>query len=193
MSERARSHLRKELDMRDHLNRWWSTFRTDLPLNPHWEPRTTLAIWRLGQATHDRPGAGAFVLRRAHSVLDGIWVRAIIGAELPRSVPAGPRLRLPHSGRGVVLHPSSRLGSDVTLYHGVTLGVSGGDLPPVVEDGSYLGAGAKIIGNITVGAGAKVGANAVVVRDVPTGATAVGVPARILPTRRDTDSTLTRD
>jgi serine O-acetyltransferase len=167
-----------------HLHRWWGALRDDLPLNPHWEPRTTLAIWRLGQVVHDRRGASAFLLRRAHGLLDGVWTRAIIGAELPRSVPAGPRLRLPHSGRGVILHPSCRLGADVTLYHQVTLGVSGGSTPPVVGDGAYLGAGAKIVGDIIIGAGARVGANAVVTKSVSPGTTVGGVPAR--PLRRTT-------
>lgn len=169
--------------MNSHLRRWWNSYRADLPLNPYWEPRTTLAIWRLGQAVHGQAGPSAFLLRRVHGVLDTVWVRAVIGAELPRSVPAGPRLRLPHSGRGVVLHPASRLGSDVTLYHQVTLGVSGGSVPPSLGDGAYVGAGAKVIGDIAVGDGARIGANAVVVKPVPAGATAVGIPARVLPDR----------
>ena len=170
--------------MESHLRRWWESYREDLPLNPYWEPRTTLAIWRLGQAVHGRPGVAAFALRRVHGVLDTLWVRSVIGAELPRSVPAGPRLRLPHSGRGVVLHPASSLGSDVTLYHQVTLGVSGGGIPPTLEDGAYIGAGAKIVGNLTVGERAKVGANAVVVKDVPAGVSVGGVPARPLVPRQ---------
>jgi len=170
--------------MESHLIGWWRRFRGDLPLNPHWEPRTTLAIWRLGQTVHDQPGATAFLLRRVHGVLDGVWTRAVIGAELPRSASAGARLRLPHSGRGVILHPSCSLGDDVTLYHGVTLGVTGGSRPPVVGNGAYIGAGAKVIGQVSVGNQAKIGANAVVLRDVAAGTTVGGVPARPLTASR---------
>jgi serine O-acetyltransferase len=72
----------------------------------------------------------------------------------------------------------------VTLYHQVTLGVSGGAVPPTVEDGAYIGAGAKIVGAISIGEHAKVGANAVVVRDVPAGVTVGGIPARPLVPRK---------
>ena len=71
----------------------------------------------------------------------------------------------------------------MTLYHGVTLGGTSwnkGKRHPTLGKGVVVGAGAKILGPITIGEGAKVGSNAVVVKDVPAGATAVGIPARIL-------------
>jgi len=75
------------------------------------------------------------------------------------------------------------IGDDVTLYHGVTLGGTSwnkGRRHPTLENGVVIGAGAKVLGPITIGASAKVGSNAVVIKNVPPGATAVGNPARII-------------
>lgn len=86
-----------------------------------------------------------------------------IGLALPKSV------FLPHP-MGIVIHSRVRLGEDVVIGHQVTIG--GNDFrvdPPQIEDGVYIGAGAKILGNVRIGRGATVGANAVVTRDVPDG------------------------
>jgi serine O-acetyltransferase len=84
---------------------------------------------------------------------------------------------------GVVIGETAVIGDDVTLYHGVTLGGTSwnkGRRHPTLENGVVIGAGAKVLGPITVGALAKVGSNAVVVKNVPARATAVGNPARII-------------
>jgi serine O-acetyltransferase len=91
-----------------------------------------------------------------------------IGLALPKTV------FLPHP-MGIVIHRETVLGDDVVIGHQVTLG--GRDLTngaPKVEQGAYLGAGAKILGPVRIGRGATVGANAVVTKDVPAGATVVG-------------------
>ncbi|WP_432511357.1 serine acetyltransferase [Kineococcus sp. SYSU DK001] len=177
--------------LRDAVERWKSGITADFPQNPYWESRVTLSIWRFGQLAHlDRSPAG-FVARRVHTLADTVWTRALIGAELPRSVQAGPGLRLPHAGRGVILHPATRMGRGVTLYHRVTVGVSGDAGPPTIGDDVYLGTGAAVIGAVNVGRGARVGANAVVVRDVPDGFTSVGVPGRLLPPRAERTGTTT--
>ena len=84
-------------------------------------------------------------------------------------------------GMGVVIGETAIIGNRVTLYHDVTLGgtsLQAGKRHPTLEDEVVVGAGAQVLGPITVGAGAHVGANAVVVKDVRAGASVVGVPAR---------------
>ena len=90
-------------------------------------------------------------------------------------------------GMGVVIGETAVIGDDVTMYHGVTLGGTSwnkGKRHPTLGDRVVIGAGAQVLGPITVGAGAKVGSNAVVVKDVPPGTTAVGNPARIIDTEQ---------
>ena len=84
---------------------------------------------------------------------------------------------------GIEIHPGATIGDDVTIYHGVTLGGTSwnkGKRHPTLEDGVVIGAGAKVLGPITIAAGARVGSNAVVTKAVPAGATAVGNPARVV-------------
>jgi serine O-acetyltransferase len=86
-------------------------------------------------------------------------------------------------GAGVVIGETAEVGDDVTLYHGVTLGGTTwnkGKRHPTLGDGVVVGAGAKILGAITVGAAARVGANSVVVKEVPAGRTVIGIPARVV-------------
>lgn len=109
----------------------------------------------------------------------------IMGIELPPTLQAGPGLRVWH-GTGLVVHSRVQLGSGVTLRQGVTLGTLTDDddaVAPVIGDRVSIGAGAIVLGPITIGDDAIIGAGAVVVDDVPAGATAVGNPARVLPTR----------
>jgi len=107
--------------------------------------------------------------------------RWLTGIEIHPGAKIGRRVFIDH-GMGVVIGETAEVGDDCTLYHGVTLGGTSwqkGKRHPTLEAGVIVGAGAKILGPITLGAGAKIGSNAVVVRDVPAGATAVGIPARI--------------
>jgi serine O-acetyltransferase len=109
------------------------------------------------------------------------WARWLTGIEIHPGASIGRRFFIDH-GMGVVVGETADIGDDCTLYHGVTLGGTSwnkGKRHPTLGNGVVVGAGAKILGPITIGEGAKIGSNAVVVKDVPPGATAIGVPARI--------------
>lgn len=105
------------------------------------------------------------------------------GIEIHPGAKIGERLFIDH-GMGIVIGETAEVGNDVTIYHGVTLGGVGGNPDgkrhPTVEDDVMIGAGAKILGPITIGKGAKIGANAVVVKDVKAYETVVGIPARAI-------------
>lgn len=106
--------------------------------------------------------------------------RIFTGVEIHPGASIGRRFFVDH-GMGVVIGETAVIGDDVTLYHGVTLGGitwAPGKRHPTLEDNVVVGAGAQVLGPITIGRGARVGANAVVLKDVPAGATMVGVAAR---------------
>ncbi|WP_020182519.1 MULTISPECIES: serine O-acetyltransferase [unclassified Methylotenera] len=108
--------------------------------------------------------------------------RWLTGIEIHPGATIGRRVFIDH-GMGVVIGETAVIGDDCTLYHGVTLGGTSwnkGKRHPTLETGVVIGAGAKVLGPITIGKNAKIGSNAVVVKDVPDNATAVGIPARIL-------------
>jgi serine O-acetyltransferase len=108
--------------------------------------------------------------------------RFFTGIEIHPGATIGRRFFIDH-GMGVVIGETAEIHDDVTLYHGVTLGGTSwtkGKRHPTLENNVVIGAGAKVLGPITISAGAKVGSNAVVTKAVPAGATAVGNPARIL-------------
>ena len=109
--------------------------------------------------------------------INAVGCNCIIG----RGAEFGPAFVLIHS-TGVVINGSVCGGCHVYLEHQVTVGAERG-LSPRLGDHVFVGAGAKIVGPITLGSDCRIGANAVVVHDIPSGATAVGVPARIVRTR----------
>ena len=129
--------------------------------------------------------------RIAHALYQRGWVliprlisnfgRLLTGIEIHPAAKIGRRFFIDH-GMGVVIGETAEVGDDCMLYHGVTLGGTSLEATkrhPTLGDGVVVGAGAKILGPITLGEGAHVGANAVVVKDVPANTTAVGVPARL--------------
>lgn len=137
-------------------------------LHAIWVHRIAHALWR-------RPAGRLPALALAQAA------RSVTGIEIHPGARIGRRFFIDH-GMGVVIGETAEVGDDVMLYHGVTLGgrsLSRGKRHPTVGDHVTLGAGARVLGPVTIGSGAQIGANAVVIRDVPDGATAVGVPARV--------------
>ena len=108
--------------------------------------------------------------------------RFVTGIEIHPGAEIGQRFFIDH-GMGVVVGETSKVGDDVTLYQGVTLGgtsLKKGKRHPTIGDGVIIGSGAQVLGPLNVGNGARIGANAVVLQDVPQGATMVGIPAKIV-------------
>jgi serine O-acetyltransferase len=108
--------------------------------------------------------------------------RLITGIEIHPGAQIGRRFFIDH-GMGVVIGETTIVGDDVTLYQGVTLGGTGkqsGKRHPTIGDNVVIGAGAKVLGNITVGENCRIGSGSVVLRDVPGDSTVVGVPGHII-------------
>jgi len=108
--------------------------------------------------------------------------RLLTGIEIHPGATIGRRFFIDH-GMGVVIGETANIGDDCTLYHGVTLGGTTwnkGKRHPTLKNGVVIGAGAKVLGPITLYDDARVGSNSVVVRDVPEGATVVGVPGQLI-------------
>lgn len=117
-------------------------------------------------------------LARAGSQL----TRFFTGIEIHPGASLGRRLFIDH-GMGIVVGETAVVGDDVTLYHGVTLGGTSLEKVkrhPTLQNCVVVGAGAKILGNITVGSHSRIGANAVVVKDVPPQSVVVGVPGQVI-------------
>ncbi|KAF2992375.1 serine O-acetyltransferase [Methylocystis sp. MJC1] len=114
------------------------------------------------------------------------FARLITNIDIHPGATIGERLFIDH-GAGVVIGETAVIGDDVTLYHGVTLGGTSwapGKRHPTIENGVLVGAGAKILGPITVGARSRIGANSVVIEDIPPEMTVVGIPGRIVKVER---------
>ncbi len=108
--------------------------------------------------------------------------RLLTGVDIHPGAQIGRRFFIDH-GMGVVIGETAEIGNDCTLYHGVTLGGTSwnpGKRHPTLRDRVMVGAGAKILGSVTIGHDTQVGANAVVISDVSSGMTVVGIPGRVV-------------
>ncbi|HEY5108803.1 MAG TPA: serine O-acetyltransferase [Acidimicrobiales bacterium] len=122
-------------------------------------------------------------------------VRAWTAVDIHPAATIGPGLFIDHA-LGVVIGETAVVGADVTIYQGVTLGgtsLDAGKRHPTVGDRVTIGAGAKVLGPVTVGSGSRIGANAVVVRDVPPDSVVVGVPGQVIARSRPRSATAPTD
>lgn len=174
---------------------WWAMVRSDVACVLARDPaaRSRLEVWTI------YPGVQAVALYRlAHALWQRGWrygprfisyvARWLTNVDIHPGARIGERFFIDH-GAGVVIGETAEIGDDVTMYHGVTLGGTSwnpGKRHPTLGSGVVVGAGAKILGPITVGDGARVAANSVVIEAVPQGATVVGIPGRVVAPRRRT-------
>lgn len=136
--------------------------------------------------THGMRGLALFLAKRT---------RKKLGADIFPSAQIGRRFTIDH-GIGVVIGATAIIGDDCLIYQNVTLGMTGkhgGKRHPTLGNNVLVGAGAIILGDITVGDNAKVAAGAVVVHDVPRDVTVAGVPAKVVNDRRFTGPRLVED
>jgi serine O-acetyltransferase len=125
-------------------------------------------------------------LARKYWVLQHRFWSVVTQADIPLDTVIGGGLMLPHPN-GVVIHPKARIGPNCMIFHQVTLGTRPAQpVAPRIGGHVDIGAGAKILGDVSIGDHARIGANAVVLSDVPAGATVVGIPARILKEQSET-------
>ena len=147
------------------------------PRSPWWISEQLIRNARAYRRYRARPGLIAVVLRKIARVKHNV-LSVLTASDIDPNAELGEGLKLPHPN-GVVIHPDVRIGRNCMIMQQVTLGQRSVQAAPVLGDGVYVGAGAKLLGAIFIGDGAAIGANAVVLQDVPAGCTAVGVPARI--------------
>jgi serine O-acetyltransferase len=167
------------------------TIATDLRRKAHWcyqserwtaivkvlltDGTPAMIVYRLMQWSHRYR---LWPLAMLFNKLNAICCNCIIG----RGADFGPGFVLIHAS-GVVINTTVRGGSNVYLEHQVTIGAER-QKSPILGNDVFVGAGAKVIGAVTIGDGARVGANAVVVDDVPAHSTVVGIPARVVRRRK---------
>ena len=161
---------------RDPAARHWLSVALLYPgLHAVWAHRLAHKLWRAGW--------------RLPALWLSYFARFITGVEIHPGAQIGPRLFIDH-GMGVVIGETAEIGPDVTLYHGVTLGgvsLEKGKRHPTLEAEVVVGAGAKVLGAITVGRCTRVGANAVVVKDVAAESVVVGIPGKVVARRGQRD------
>ncbi len=166
MFERIREDIRSVYDRDPAARNAFEVLTTYPGLHAVWLHRLSHALWRRRLRW----------LARWLSSL-GRW---LTGIEIHPGAKIGRRFFIDH-GMGVVIGETAEIGDDCTIYHGVTLGGTSwkeGKRHPTLEHNVVIGAGAKILGPITLGNASRIGSNAVVLKDVAPGDTVVGIPGR---------------
>lgn len=146
-----------------------------------------LVVYRFGRW---RYGVKPVWLRKLMSLVYRVmykWVQIVSGIELPCEVEIGRGFVIDHFG-GIVISGYAKFGDNCRIRNGVVVGLSRVEDPcaPVIGNNVDIGAGAKLLGRITIGDNVRIGANAVVVSDVPSDSIAMGVPAVVRPIRTST-------
>ncbi|RMG92048.1 MAG: serine O-acetyltransferase [Zetaproteobacteria bacterium] len=168
MLERFREDIRMAFDRDPATRSVWEVLTCYPGLHAVWGYRLAHFLWK-----HGFKWLGRFV---SHVM------RWLTGIEIHPGARIGRRFFIDH-GMGVVIGETTEIGDDVTLYHGVTLGGTTWEKTkrhPTLHDGVIVGAGAKVLGPITIGEQSRIGANSVVLRDVPAHSTVVGIPGTIV-------------
>lgn len=163
-----REDLKAGIDRDPATNSKLELFLTSPGLHAIWMHRVSHALWK--------------AKRRILARMFSNWSRFLTGIEIHPGATIGKRFVIDH-GMGVVIGETAIIGDDVLMYHGVTLGGkenSAVDRHPIIGSHVVIGAGAKLIGRITIGDYCYVGANTVVTKDVPSGSTVVGQTGKIL-------------
>lgn len=180
---------------------WLASLREDIQVAKERDPAARSSL----EILLTYPGLHALVIHRlAHGLTRRGWVvlprliahfgRAVTGIEIHPRAEIGRRLFIDH-GMGIVIGETAVIGNDCHLYQGVTLGGTSTRREkrhPTLEDHVVVGAGAKIIGAITVGSHSRIGAGSVVVSNVPPHATVVGVPGHIVAVHDDSNGAIQR-
>jgi serine O-acetyltransferase len=166
--------------MFDNLREDWDTHERDIWRQGLW----VMAVYRFGRW---RYGIRHPIVRAPISFVYKLsfkFMQIVTGIELPCEVSVGRRLRIDHFG-GVIVSGDVTIGDDVVIRNGVTIGLrrTGVRGSPKIGNRVDIGAGAKILGPITIGDDSTIGANAVVLEDVPPNSSAIGIPARTIPRR----------
>jgi serine O-acetyltransferase len=144
-----------------------------------------MAVYRFGQW---RYGVRPLVVRKLFSLVYKIlfkFVQIITGIELPCEATVGRNFVIDHFG-GIIISGYARFGDNCRIRNGVVVGLRRVEehFAPVIGNNVDIGAGAKLLGRITIGDNSIIGANAVVLNDVPENSIAIGVPAIIKPRQR---------
>jgi serine O-acetyltransferase len=158
---------------------WSRERKSTFAWNP---PRALLASLRAYQAHRHSVSWLSPILIRVAVLRHRFW-SIVTGADIPLNCTLGGGLLIPHPN-GIVIHPDAVIGPNCLIFQQVTIGTNGRGVPRI---GGHvdIGAGAKLIGAISIGDHARIGANAVVVFDVPANATAVGPKAVLQPLSHD--------
>lgn len=192
------AHSQEQLAESEPRLSWFRMVREDIECVFHRDP----AARTRAEIITTYPGVHALMMYR---IANRLWLKGL--RYLPRLISyiariwtsvdihpgatIGRRFFIDH-GAGVVIGETAEVKNDVTIYHGVTLGGvswNKGKRHPTLEDHVVVGAGAKILGPITIGAHARVGANSVVISSVPMGKTVVGIPGKVVRNRNNVNTT----